>query len=62
MKILDFVQFGGPDWAVGSTIFEMRMVLWAQCRPPYVHQVRGTGKFSSWSVALGLFQKLENYG
>ena len=23
VKILDFVQFGGPEWTVGSTIFEM---------------------------------------
>ena len=22
-KVLDFVQFGGPKWTVGSTIFEM---------------------------------------
>ena len=23
VKVLDFVQFGGPKWAVGGTIFEM---------------------------------------
>ena len=23
VKVLDLVQFGGPNWTVGSTIFEM---------------------------------------
>ena len=23
VKVLDFVQFGGPKWMVGGTIFEM---------------------------------------
>ena len=26
-KVLDFIQFGGPDLTVGSTIFEMWMGL-----------------------------------
>ena len=23
VRVLDFVQFGGPKWMVGSTVFEM---------------------------------------
>ena len=25
VKVLDFIQFGGPDLTVGSTVFEMWM-------------------------------------
>jgi hypothetical protein len=27
VKVLDFIQFGGPDLTVGSTVFEMWMGL-----------------------------------
>ena len=27
MKVLDFVQLGGPDLTVGSTIFELELAL-----------------------------------
>ena len=33
VKVLDFVQFGGPNWTVDSTSFEMWLGLGGSPRP-----------------------------